>query len=333
MGLRNISAWSIRNPIIPITLFAGLLLAGIVSFIRMDVNDMPDVDFPVVTVMVSQPGAAPSEITNQITEKVEAAIRSISGVDEIQSTASEGNSLTMVQFEIGTNSNDAVNEVKNAVDQIRGDLPDGILEPRISKVEPGGAGPIGIFAISADDMTMEQLSWFVDDTVSRRLLGVEGMAAVSRNGGVDREIRVVLDLPRMQSLGVTAAQVNNALRQVNLNISGGQSEIAGSRQSVRVLGNAWDAFDLSQTRISLADGSTIKLTDVADVTDGYSERTSIARLDGREIVTFGIERSKGASDVTVYDAAIAELKEIEAQNPGIHFTQLFTSVEIGRAHV
>ena len=186
MNLRNISAWSIRNPIIPIILFIGLMIAGMLSFSGMQVNNNPDIDFPAVNVTVAQPGAAPTEIETQITQKVEAAIRSVNGVDEIQSTASEGSSNTFVQFAIGTDSNEAVNEVKNAVDQIRGDLPDGILEPRVTKVDAGGGGPIGYYAVQADDMTMEQLSWFIDDTVSRRLLGIEGMAAVSRAGGVDR---------------------------------------------------------------------------------------------------------------------------------------------------
>ena len=169
MNLRNLSAWSIRNPIVPIVLFVGLLLAGIVAFNRMDVNNSPDIDFPAVNVNISQPGAAPTEIETQITQKVEAAVRSINGVDEINSTASEGNSTTRVQFQIGLDVNDLVSEVKNAVDQIRGDLPEGILEPRVTKIDVGGSGPIGYFAVRADDMTMEQLSWFVDDTVSRKL--------------------------------------------------------------------------------------------------------------------------------------------------------------------
>ena len=176
MNMRNISAWSIRNPVIPIVFFIGLCIAGIVSFIRMDVNQMPDVEFPAVIVSISQPGAAPTEIETQITQKVEAAARSISGVEEISSTAAEGNSQSMVQFSIGTDIDDAVNEVKNAVDQIRGDLPDGILEPRVFKVEAGGGGSIAYFAVSADDMTIEQLSWFIDDTVSKRLLSIEGVA-------------------------------------------------------------------------------------------------------------------------------------------------------------
>ncbi|PKB14081.1 AcrB/AcrD/AcrF family protein [Novosphingobium kunmingense] len=327
MNFRNISAWSIRNPIIPIVLFFGLLLAGMVSFSQMDVNDNPDVDFPAVNVSISQPGAAPREIETQITQKVEAALRSINGVDEIQSTASEGSSQTFVQFTIGTNTIEATSDVRNAIDQIRGSLPDGILEPQVTKVDIGGNGPIGYFAVSADDMTMEQLSWYIDDTVSKRLLSVTGMAAVERAGGVDREIRVVLDPARMQSLGVTASQVNAALRQTNVDAAGGRAEIAGTRQSVRVLGNADDAFALSQTQVALSGGRTVRLSEVADVADGYSEQTSIAKMGGRQVVTFSIERAKGASDVTVYDGAIAEIRKLEKENPGIHFTQLYTSVK------
>src|SRR5690606_23138197 len=251
MNLRYISAWSTRNPIVPIVLFIGLMLAGLVSFNRMDVNGSPDIDSPAVNVNVSQPGAAPTEIETQITQKIEAAVRSVNGVDEIQSTTREGSSSTFVQFQIGIDSNVAVNEVKNADDQVRGDLPDGILEPRVSKVEIGGSGPIGFFAVSADDMTMEQLSWFIDDEIARRLLSIEGMAAVSRSGGVDREIRVVLDPAKMQALGVTASAVNQALRQLNTDAAGGAAEIAGARQSVRVLGNADSALELANTRISL----------------------------------------------------------------------------------
>lgn len=327
MNLRNISAWSIRNPIVPIVLFVGLLLAGLVSFNRMDVNSSPDIDFPAVTVMIAQPGAAPTEIETQITQKVEAAVRSINGVDEIQSTASEGSSQTFVQFMIGTDSNDAVNEVKNAVDQIRGDLPEGILEPQVSKIEVGGNGPIGYYAVSADDMTMEQLSWFVDDTVARKLMSIEGMAAVSRSGGVDREIRVVLDPARMQSLGVTASQVNQALRQVNTDAAGGRAEIAGSRQSVRVLGNAQDAYALGETRINVQGGRVIRVKDVADVYDGYSEQTSLAKINNKQVVTFSVERAKGASDVTVYEAVVEAIAEIEKENSGIHIEQLFTTVD------
>jgi len=327
MNLRNISAWSIRNPIIPIILFIGLLVAGVVAFNRMTVINFPEVDFPAVTVDVVQPGAAPTEVETQITQKIEGAVRSINGVEEITSTAAEGASNTVVFFTVGTDVDVATNQVKNAVDQIRNDLPDGILEPQVKKVEINGGGLLAYFAVSAEDMTMEQLSWFIDDTISRQLLSVEGMARVTRGGGVDREIRVVLNPERMQALGVTARDVNAVLRQVNINAAGGQTEIAGSRQSVRVLGNAASAYDLGATRINLGGGRTIKLSDVADVSDAYSEQTSLTNLRGRQVVTFSFERARGASDVYVYDNAVKVLERIERENPGISFTRLFVPVD------
>ena len=326
MNLNNISAWSIRNPVVPIVLFVALTIAGIMSFMNMDVQNDPDIEFPVVVVSISQPGAAPTEITTQITQKVESAIRSVQGVRNIDATSSEGNTTVSAEFEIGDDINAAVSEVKNAVDQIRSDLPDGILEPQIFKVATS-SDPIAYFAVEASDMTLEQLSWFVDDTVARRLLSVEGMASVSRNGGVNREIRVVLDPAKMQSLGVSASQINAVLRQQNINASGGQSQIAGSRQSVRVLGNATDAFALSQTQISLGGGRSIKLADVAEVTDGFSEQKAMAFAGGKQVVTFGMSRAKGASDVTVFDEAMVKIAEIEKENPGVNFITLFNSVD------
>jgi len=326
MNFRNISAWSIRNPVVPLVLFAGLLIAGIVAFMQMDVNNNPDIDFPAVNISIVQPGAAPAEIETQITQRVESAVRSLNGVDEINATASEGNTNVFVQFQIGVSPDQAVNDVKNAVDQIRSDLPDGILEPQVTKVDIVGE-PIGYFAVQASDMTIEQLSWFIDDTVAKRLLAIEGMANVGRNGGVDREIRVILNPAKMQALGVTASQINAALRQVNLNTAGGRAEIAGSRQSVRVLGNAESAYALSSTRIAIGGGRTIQLRDVATISDSYGEQRSIAKVRGKQAVTFSLERAKGASEVAVYDQALAALEDLEEKNPGVKFNKLYTSVD------
>ncbi|RIV76062.1 efflux RND transporter permease subunit [Pelagerythrobacter aerophilus] len=326
MNFRNISAWSIRNPVIPLVFFTALLLAGLMSFARMDVVNNPEIEFPAVNVSISQPGAAPTEIENQITQRVESAVRSINGVKSINSTASEGSSSTFIEFEIGTDPNDAVAEVKNAVDQIRGSLPDGIIEPRITKEEISG-GFLGIFAVEADDMTIEQLSWFIDDTVAKRLLSIEGMAEVNRFAGVDREIEVIIDLERMQAFGVTASQINNVLRQTNLDAAGGNTEVGGTRQSVRVLGSTETAYELSQRQIQLGDGRTVKLADVATVRDGYSERTSISKVRDKEVVNFAMSRAKGASDVTVFEAAKEEIEKIEAENPGVRFIPLFNTVQ------
>lgn len=330
MSFRNISAWCIRNPVPPIVLFIALLLAGIISFNRMDVNNNPDIEFPGAQIVIVQPGAAPTELEKQVTQIVEPALRSINGVDEINSTVREGSSMTFVQFQLGTNIDRAVNDIRDALTKIRSDLPDGILEPQVNRVDTTGE-PIAYISAEAVDMSLEQLSWYVDDVVVRRLQGVPGAAAVSRSGGVSREIRVILDPARMQALGITAAQVNNQLRQSNVNAAGGRTEIAGAEQSVRVLGNAEDAFQLGETNIALGGGRFVKLSAIAEVRDLYGEQRTLSTMNGRQVLSFSIQRAKGASDVKVYEAVWEELEKIKKENPKVNFTELYTSVDYTKA--
>ncbi|WP_116090583.1 efflux RND transporter permease subunit [Sphingomonas crusticola] len=325
MNFRNISAWSIRNPVPSIVLFAALTLAGLVSFMRMPLNQDPEITFPGVYVQISQPGAAPTELETQVTQKVEAAVRNLEGVEEINSTVSEGSSGTFVQFSIQTPVDRATTDVRDAISQIRGNLPEGIIEPQVQRVNING-GSLANFSVQATDMTMEELSWFVQDTVSRRLLAIPGMQQVQTHGAVDREIRVILDPAKMQGQGVTASQVNQQLYAMNMNASGGRAEIAGAEQSVRVLGNAVDAFTLGQTQIQLGNGRSVHLSDIADVRDGYGERRSIAKMEGKPTVSFGVIRSRGASDVSVFEATVKELAKIEKEFPKVHFIQRSNSV-------
>jgi multidrug efflux pump subunit AcrB len=326
MNFRYISSWCIRNPVPPIVLFVGLMLAGLIAFFGMQVNNNPDIDFPAAIVSVTQPGAAPNEMETQVTQRVESAIRSVNGVDEIDSTVSEGNSSTFVQFQIGTPTDRAVNDVRNAIAQIRGNLPEGILEPQVTRVDIV-SDPILYVGAETTDMSLEELSWYIDNTITKRLLGVPGVAAVTRTGGVDRTIRVILDPAALESQGITASQVNQQLRQSNMNAAGGRAEIAGSEQSVRVLGNAQNAYDLSQTQIALPGGRFVKLADLGEVKDSYSEQRTIAKEDGRQVVSFEVQRAKGASEVSTYDKAFAELKKIEKENPKVHYSEIFNTVD------
>ena len=326
MNFRNISSWCIRNPVAPIVLFVGLMLAGLIAFSQMTVTQNPDIDFPVVLVGVSQPGAAPAEMEKQVTQQIEAAVRGVNGVDEIDSSVSEGYSQTVVQLQIGTPIDRAVNDVRNAVSQVRGNLPEGILEPTVQRIDTSG-NPILFVAAETTDMTLEQLSWYVDNDVAKKLRGLEGVAAVSREGGVDREIRVILDPAALQAQGLTAAQVNQQLLQSNMNGAGGRAEIAGSEQSVRVLGNAQTAYDLSQTMLSLPAGRMVKLADIATVKDAYSEQRSLAKLDGRQVISFNVTRAKGASDVSVYDEVWKQLHQIEKSDHRIKFSEINNSVD------
>ena len=323
--MRNISAWAIRNPIPPIVLFLALTIAGLISFARMDINQMPDISFPAASVTVDQPGAAPTEMETQITRKVEAAVASIGNVKSITSFVSEGTSGTNIEFQLGTPVDRAVNDVRDAVAKIRSDLPEGILEPQVGRMDIEG-GPIAYFSIEGVDMTLEQLSWFADNTVIKRLQAIKGMAGVFRGGGVSREIRVVLDPTRMQAQGVTASQVNNVLRSVNINAAGGRAQLAGAEQSVRVLGNASSAYTLGQTQIAVGEGRTVRLADIATVRDSYGEQREIAKMNGRQVLSIGLQKAKGASDVEVYDNAKKILAELGKDNPKITFRELYTSV-------
>jgi multidrug efflux pump subunit AcrB len=325
MAFRNISAWSIRNPVPSIVLFIALTLAGIVSFLGMEVQQQPDIDIPIVIVSVSQPGAAPTELENQVTQKVESAVRTINGIEELSSSITEGNSQTRVSLAVGTQIDRAVDDIRDAMSRIRSDLPDGILEPQVIRVDTS-ENDIASFSAVTTDMSLERLSWYVDNTISRELLSVPGLASVSRTGGVNREIRVILDPARLQTYGMTASQVNAQLRAVNVNAAGGRAEIGGVEQSLRVLGNATTAYQLSQTQINLGGGRTVRLSALADVRDSFAEQRSFATQDGRQVLSFSIQRAQGYSDLTVFEDAQAKLRELEERNPGVKFELLSTSV-------
>ncbi|MGQ0661138.1 efflux RND transporter permease subunit, partial [Sphingosinicella sp.] len=262
----------------------------------------------------------------QVTRRVEAAVRSINGVNEINSSIREGSSNTFVSFEIGTPVDRAVTDVRDAIARIRGDLPDGILEPQVNRVD-FTEEPIGYFSAESTAMTVEQLSWFIDDRLNRRLLSIEGVSVVSRIGGVSREVRVELDPARMQAQGVTASQINLQLRQMNLNAAGGRAEIAGSEQTVRVVGSALTARALGETQIWLGGGRSVRLSSVATVRDQWAEQVSYGIQDGRQVVSFMIQKANGYSDVTVYHAVRQAMDELQREDPRVRYNLLFTPVK------
>ncbi len=325
MNFRNMSSWAIQNPIPPIMLIVMLTLLGAFSFWTMKITQNPDISAPIVSISVSQPGGAPEEIETQITQQIEGAVAGLGNVKAIISFVREGSSNTTVEFQIGTPVDRAVNDVRDAVTNVRSDLPDGILEPRVSRQDIEG-GAIAYMAVKSTAMTLEELSWFVDNNVTKRMVAIPGVAQVGRSGGVSREIRVDLDPVKLQSYGLTAAQVNSQLRQLNIDAPGGRTEIAGAEQSVRVLGGAATALELGDTRISIGNGRDVRLSDIARVHDGQSEQRTIARLDGRQVTSFGLFKARGASDVAVYDRMNEVLEELKAENPGVEFAELFTTV-------
>ncbi len=324
--MKNISAWAIRHPVTPIVLFVVLTFLGIVSFIRLPINLNPDLSFPVVDVNISQPGAAPTEMETQIAQKVEGSISSIGNVRHIQTFISEGSVFISIEFQIGTPVDRAVTDVRDAVAKVRSDLPQAILEPQVSREDTDG-GAFVYYAVSTTDMTPEQLSWVVDNTITKRLLATSGVAQVQRIGGVSRELRVDLDPARLQAMGLTAVEVNEQLRELNMDAAGGRAQIGGGEQAIRVLGGARTAAGLGDTQIFIRGGKFVRLRDVADVRDGVEEVRSVAKLNGRPATAFGVFKAKGASDVSTSRAVTLELDKIAAENPSLHMRQIFTTVD------
>jgi multidrug efflux pump subunit AcrB len=324
--MKNLSAWAIRHPIPPIVLFVVLFFLGVVAFIRLPINLDPDIAFPLVSVTIAQPGAAPSELEPQIAQKVEGSIASIGNVRNIVTVIFEGSVEIDVEFQIGTPIDRAVTDVRDAVAKVRNDLPQGILEPLVRRIDVDGDA-IAYYAVTTTSLTPEQLSWSIDNGVTKRLLAVPGVAQVSRSGGVRREVRVELDPGRLQALGLTAFEVNEQVRALNLDAAGGRAQVGGGEQAIRVLGGAKTAEALADTQIIARGGRTVRLREIADVHDGIEEVRSVARLNGRPATAFGVFKARGASDVSVFRAVQAELAKIQAETPALEVTLISNTVE------
>ncbi len=321
----NISAWAIRKPVPSILLFVVLTLLGIMSFATLPVTRFPNIDVPVVSITITQSGAAPAELETQVAREVEDAVANIAGVKHIFSTLTDGRSSTAVEFRLEIDQDRALNDVKDAIDEIRTDLPRTIDEPIIKRIDVEGQSIIS-FGASSPGMTLEQLSWHVDDVIKRKLQGVKGVGRVERYGGVDREIRVLLDPDRLLAFGITAAEVNNQVRATNVDLGGGRGEIGGQEQAIRTLASAHRVEDLAETKIVIPGGREVRLKDLGRVIDDASEQRSFARLNGEPVVTFAVFRSKGESELSVAEVVEANLNELRAQYPEVHLTKIDDAV-------
>lgn len=315
----NFSAWSIRQPVPAIAVFLVLVMMGLYSFSRLAVTAMPNIDLPLVSVVVSQPGAAPSELTRQVVQPIEDSIASITGVRHITSTALDGSARIYVEFELETDTDRAVNDVKDAVANVRADLPESIVEPLIHRIDVSGMA-ILTYAVSDPGKSIEQLSDFVDDVVARDLSTVPGVASITRIGGADRQINVDLDPARIQAFGLTAAEISDQLRAKNIDLGGGRGDLAGTEFSIRALGSAGDVARLAETPILIGGGDTgghtVRLDQLGRVSDGASEERTFALLNGQPVVAFGVFRGSGESDLVAGDGAKARIAEIAARHPG-----------------
>jgi multidrug efflux pump subunit AcrB len=322
----NVSAWSIRNPIPAILFFVLLTLAGVMSFRAMKVQQFMDIELPTVTVTASLPGAAPAQMETEVARKIENSVATLQGIKHIYTKVQDGTATVTVEFRLEKPTQEAVDDVRDAVSRIRSDLPGDLKDPVVSKVSLSGA-PILTYTVASSRMDDEALSWFVDNTVTKAMLSARGVGAVARVGGVTREIRIELDPARLLALNATAADISRQLRQIQQEASGGRTDVGGSEQSVRTIGTVQTAAELAAMDIVLSDGRRLRLDHLATVTDTVGEQRTAALLNGRPVVGFEITRSRGAGEVEVADNVRARLAQLKAEHPHIEIVEAFNFVD------
>lgn len=325
----NFSSLSIKNPIPAIMLFALLALGGLLAFKSNAVQDFPDIELPIVTVSASLPGAAPAQLETEVARKIENSVATLQGIKNIYTKVLDGAVTVTVEFVLEKNISDAVNDVRDAVALIRADLPADLRDPSVTKVSTAGRVILTFTAAAApgSQLDEQELSWFVDNTVSKRLLAVPGVGSVKRVGGVTREVRVELDPAKMAALNVAAVDVSRRLRLVQQEAPGGRGDVSGAEQAVRTIATVKTAAELSKLDIPLADGHHIRLDQVANVTDTIAERRSSASQDGRTVVGFEVFRTKGASELAVANGTKAAVEELQKTNSNIVFKEAIDNAE------
>ena len=322
----NVSSWSIRNPIPALLLFVMLTLAGVVSFKAMQIQQFPDIDLPTVIVTASLPGAAPAQLETEVARNLENAVATLQDIKHIYTKVQDGTVTLTVDFRLEKATQEAVDDVRDAVSRIRADLPGDLRDPVISKMNLAGA-PILTYTVASSRMDDEALSWFVDNTVTKRVLSVQGVGSVARVGGVSREVRVELDPARLLALNASAADISRQLRQIQQDASGGRADIGGAEQSVRTVATVASADELAQMDIVLSDGRKVQLDQVARVIDTVAEQRSTALLNGKPVVGFEITRNRGAGEVGVAEGVRAALAEIQQAHPDISIVEAFNFVD------
>ena len=319
----NISEWSIRRPVPTLVLFLVLTLSGWLSFKQLGIDANPNIDIPAVIVTVNQLGAGPEEMETQITKKVEDAVSGLGNIDNVRSTVTDGNSTTVISFDLGVDTEQATNDVRDAVTRVRDDLPQDAQEPQVRRLKFEG-GPFLTYTVSSASRSVENLSDLVDRTIATELLSVKGVAQVQRFGGVDREIIIDLDPNELDALGITATQVNDQVRNSNINLPGGRSDILGQEQGIRTLGSAPTVEMLQSLGIALPDGNTVPLKTLGTVRDDFGETRQSAYLDNQPVVSFSVFRSNGSLLVSVEDGVTDAIATLTNTLDDVQFDLIYT---------
>lgn len=318
--------WSIRNPIPSILLFLLLTIAGLRGFNLLAVQDLPDMSPPSVTVTATLPGATPAQLETEIARPIEDALATVDGQRHLTTSITDGTVRVEAAFQLEKPLSDALIQTKDAVDGIRADLPADMLQPAVEAAR-FGVSPVLVYAVESSRLDETELSWFVDDTLTKAIRAVPGVGKVERLGGVEREARVSVDPVRMAALGLTAGDVSRALRQMQQQSSGGRGQLGGAEQAIRTVAIVANVSDLAALPIVLADGRHVRLDQLATVEDGAAERSRAAFVDGRPVVGFRVLRARGADEAKVAKAVVKALSAQIGKTPGLSLTPVGGSID------
>jgi multidrug efflux pump subunit AcrB len=322
----NVSAWSIRTPVPSILLFVMLTIVGVMGFRAMKIQQFPDIDLPTIMVTASLPGTAPAQMETEVARKIENSIATVQGLKHLYTKVQDGTATISAEFRLEKPTQEAMDDVRDAVARIRSDLPADLRDPVITRLD-FAALPILTYTVASSRMDDESLSWFVDNEVTRKLLSVRGVRSVDRVGGVTRQVKVELDPARLAAMNVTAAEVSRQLRAVQQEAPGGRTDLGGVEQAVRTIATVQTAAELGALEIPLNDGRRVRLDQIATVTDGVAEKRSAALLNGKPVVGFEIARALGAGETDVAEGVRAALVELRATHPDIAVTEAFNFVD------
>jgi multidrug efflux pump subunit AcrB len=306
-------------------LFVLLTVAGFIAFGSMKVQNFPDLDLPTITVNASLPGAAPTQLETDVARKLENALAPLQGLKHITTKVQDGTVSITAEFRMEKPVQEAVDDVRSAIQSVRADLPGELRDPIVQKINLAGT-PVLAYTLRSNRMDDEALSWMVDKEITRKLLSLRGVGAVNRVGGVTREVHISLDINRLQALGITAAEVSRQLKQIQQEGSGGRMDLGVGEQAVRTLATVKTAQEVGQIELATSRGARVRLDQVAKVSDTLAAPRSAASLNGTPVVGFEVVRSKGESEVAVGHLVRKALADFQIQHPDVEITESFDFV-------
>ena len=311
--MQKLAEICVRRPVLATVIILALVVVGAFSYFKLGVDRFPNVEFPFIIVTTVLPGAAPEEIETEITDKIEESVNTISGIDELTSFSSENVSVVMVAFNLEKNRDVAAQEVRDKVSTILSELPQDAEPPIVQTFDPG-AIPVVTIAVSGPG-SQRDISEYVDKNLRRRLETVYGVGQVLVIGARPRQINVVVDNSKLAGQGLTAAHVVAALQAQNIQIPGGKVEQGARDLTLRTYGRVGSPADFGDIPLTTANGTAIRVRDVARIEDTMSEIESAATVGGKSAVVLMIRKQSGTNAIEVVDGVKARVQEVRATLP------------------